>query len=352
MRLPASVFPFSAITGQEDAKHALLLSAVDPSIGGVLIFGDRGTGKSTVVRALAQLLPKQKVVRGCPYRCHPDAVTKNCELCRASKDAAITRTARETTPVVDLPLGSTEDRIIGTLDLEKALTQGIKTFQPGLLAQANRGYLYIDEINLLEDHLVDLLLDVAASGENLVERDGLSLRHAARFVLVGSGNPEEGELRPQLLDRFGLAIDVATPGDIKTRVEIVRRRSTYDLDPEGFVTRYKRKDASIRRKILSARDRLPDVTVSDQVLETTAALCLKVKSDGLRGELTLVRAAKATAALDGAIEVTDAHLQRVARMALRHRLRRDPMDESGSDARIDRAVSETFAPVPKNEDGR
>jgi magnesium chelatase subunit I len=246
-------------------------------------------------------------------------------------------------PVVDLPLGATEDRIVGALDLEKALSQGIKAFEPGLLARANRGFLYIDEVNLLEDHLVDLLIDVAASGENLVEREGLSVRHPARFVLVGSGNPEEGELRPQLLDRFGLSLEVATPRELADRVEVVKRRDAYEHDPEGFAAQWQKQDEKIRRQLLRARKLLPEIKIPDAVRERAARLCQTLGTDGLRGDLTLIRAARALAALEGARTVAPDHLRRMAAPALRHRLRRNPLDDAGSTVRVDRAVAEEFA---------
>ncbi|MCZ8132051.1 MAG: magnesium chelatase ATPase subunit I [Steroidobacteraceae bacterium] len=338
-------FPFSAIVGQEEIKLALLATAVDPSIGGVLAFGDRGTGKSTAVRALAALLPPMRVVVGCRYGCDPNVRTAWCEDCRTQHgaDDAPPKSRVAPVPVVDLPLGATEDRVVGALDLERALADGVKAFEPGLLARANRGFLYVDEVNLLEDHLVDLLIDVAASGENVVEREGLSVRHPARFVLVGSGNPEEGELRPQLLDRFGLSVDVRTPTDLPTRVEVVRRRDEFERDPEGFVAKWSKQDAKVRRQILTARERLPNVAVPDAVLARAAELCLKLGTDGLRGELTLMRAARALAALDADTSVGDAHLRRIAGPALRHRLRRDPLDDAGSGLRVERAVSELFA---------
>jgi magnesium chelatase subunit I len=252
------------------------------------------------------------------------------------------RIVKRPTPVVDLPLGVTEDRVTGALDIERALTRGEKAFQPGLLARANRGYLYIDEVNLLEDHIVDLLLDVAASGENVVEREGMSIRHPARFVLVGSGNPEEGELRPQLLDRFGLSVEVTTPRDIDTRIEVVRRRAAYDADPEGFAAAWAKKDASLRRKILKGREALAALPTPDPLLRDCAALCLALGADGLRGELTLLRAARALAAFEGAAEPGRAHLRAVAGMALRHRLRRDPLDEAGSSVRVERIASEVL----------
>lgn len=333
-------FPFSAIVAQDEMKQALLIAAADPAIGGVLVFGDRGTGKSTAIRALAALLPEMKVIAGCPYNCDPDTHPAKCATGCPAHAAGPIKTKTVPVPVVDLPLGATEDRVVGALDLERALSTGEKAYEPGLLARANRGFLYIDEANLLEDHLVDLLLDVAASGENLVEREGISIRHPARFVLVGSGNPEEGELRPQLLDRFGLSVEISTPQDIPTRVEIVKRRDAYDQDAKVFCERYKRADAAVRKKILAARAALKDVAVSDAVLTAAATLCQALGTDGLRGELTLVRAARALAALEGASDVTTAHLRAVAPSALRHRLRRDPLDETGSTARVARAIED------------
>ncbi len=338
-------FPFSAILGQDEMKRALLIAAVDPGVGGVLVFGDRGTGKSTTVRALAALLPKMTVVDGCPYACAPEAPDRSCPYCTArTKDGKALKGVSVPVPVIDMPLGATEDRVVGALDLERALTKGEKAFEPGLLARAHRGFLYIDEVNLLEDHLVDLLLDVAASGENLVEREGLSVRHPARFVLIGSGNPEEGELRPQLLDRFGLALDIKTPEDLATRIEVVRRRDAFDRDPEGFIAKWKRKDNDVRRRIEKARAGLADTGVPDGVLEQTSRLCMALGTDGLRGELTVMNAARALAALEGAGEVTVEHLRTVAPSALRHRLRRDPLDESGSGVRVERALAEVLAP--------
>jgi magnesium chelatase subunit I len=336
----AVFFPFSAIVGQDEMKLAILVAAVDPSVGGVLIFGDRGTGKSTAVRALAALLPKMKTLVGCRYSCSPDkpfcAGSELCEGARAKKGVQVP------VPVVDLPLGATEDRVVGALDIERALTQGTKSFEPGLLARANRGFLYIDEVNLLEDHLVDLLIDVAASGENVVEREGLSVRHPARFVLVGSGNPEEGELRPQLLDRFGLAVDVRTPTDLLTRVDVIKRRDAFERDPAAFTAHWKKDEDKTRKRIVAARELLPDVTVPDAALHRAAQLCMALGTDGLRGELTLMRAARSLAALDGVRTVTDEHLKRIARPALRHRLRRDPLDDTDATVRVDRVLAETF----------
>ncbi|MEE4660386.1 MAG: ATP-binding protein, partial [Halieaceae bacterium] len=284
----AVAYPYSAIVAQDEMKTALLIAAVDQDVGGVLVFGDRGTGKSTAIRALAALMPKVPMVAGCPYNCDPERRAGLCAQCTHAGQEDV-RVRNTPMPVVDLPLGATEDRVIGTLDLEKALRQGEKAFEPGLLARAHRGFLYIDEVNLLEDHIVDALLDVAASGENVVEREGLSVRHPARFVLVGSGNPEEGELRPQLLDRFGLSVDVRTPTDLQTRIKIVQLRDEFERDREAFVKKWQRKDGAVRRKVEAARDRIDNVDVPAEVLEHAAKLCMHLGTDGLRGELTLIR---------------------------------------------------------------
>ena len=339
----AVAFPFSAIVGQEEMKLAMLVTTIDPTIGGVLVFGDRGTGKSTAVRALAAILPKMKAVVGCPYACDPDSSQAHCGFCAERKaGTARVKIHQLPVPVVDLPLGVTEDRVVGALNLERALADGVKDFEPGLLARANRGFLYIDEVNLLEDHIVDLLIDVAASGENVVEREGLSIQHPARFVLVGSGNPEEGELRPQLLDRFGLSVDVRTPDDLADRIEVVKRRDAFERDPQAFVALWKKEDSKIRRKISQGREQLPSVKVADDILRQASSLCMKLGTDGLRGELTLMRAARALAALESAKTVSSSHLRRVAPMALRHRLRRNPLDDTASGVRVQRAVDELF----------
>jgi magnesium chelatase subunit I len=334
-----SLFPFTAVAGQDELKTCLILTAIDPLIGGLLAMGDRGTGKSTTVRAFAALLPPIKAAKSCPYHCDPADLRSACVDCRSQ--AAI-KAETIAVPMVDLPLGATEDRVAGALDLERALARGEKHFEPGLLAKANRGYLYIDEVNLLEDHLVDLLLDVAASGENLFEREGLSIRHPSRFTLIGSGNPEEGELRPQLLDRFGLSVDVRTPQDVATWVEIVKRRDAYERDAEAFFTIWEPEEKRLRQKITGARKRLADVSVPDQLQEHAATLCLALKTDGLRGQLTLIRAARALAALERQAVVTLAHIKRMALPALRHRLRRNPLEETGSAARIERALQDVF----------
>ena len=335
-------YPFSAIVGQEDMKLAILVAALEPSIGGVLVMGDRGTGKSTAVRGLAALLPTMTVVKDCAYGCDPKAMAGLCANCSAGAKTK-PKTEQRPVSVVDLPLGATEDRVLGALDIEKALTLGEKAFEPGLLAKANRGFLYIDEVNLLDDHLVDLLIDVAASGQNVVEREGLSVRHPACFVLVGSGNPEEGELRPQLLDRFGLAVEVKTPTDMPSRVEIIKRRDAFERNPEAFMKIWDKEDAKIREMMASARKKLASVKVDDKLLHDASSLCAHLGTDGLRGELTLLRASRAVAALDGKNKVTRDHLKRIAVPALQHRLRRNPLDESSSATRVQRALDELFA---------
>ena len=329
-------FPFSAIVGQEEMKQALLIACAEPRVGGVLIFGDRGTAKSTAVRALAGLLPPIETYENDPYNSAPGSAPVNGDA--KGRGAVVSKP----TPVVDLPLGVTEDRVVGALDIEKALRKGEKAFEPGLLARANRGFLYIDEVNLLEDHIVDLLLDVAATGENVVERDGLSVRHPAKFVLVGSGNPEEGELRPQLLDRFGLSVEVATPTDIEARIEVVRRRDHFEREPDEFCAKWAEAEAELREQIIAAQQRVSSVEAPESALRKASEICIAMGADGLRGELTLIRAARAKAALDGASAIADDHLKAVAASTLRHRLRRDPLDEAGSGARIERGLAEAF----------
>jgi magnesium chelatase subunit I len=336
-------FPFPAIVAQEDMKRALLIAAVDETIGGVLLFGDRGTGKSTAVRALARLLPTIQAVPGCPYSLPADSTVCDASLCPVHGRHVNGHDRKLPVPVVDLPLGVTEDRVVGALDIERALTRGEKSFEPGLLARANRGFLYIDEVNLLDDHIVDLLLDVAASGENVVEREGLSVRHPAHFVLIGSGNPEEGELRPQLLDRFGLAVDVATPTNVEDRVEVLKRREAFEQDRGRYARKWSGQEGKLRNRVVAAREHLRTVDVSDEALALAAGLCIALHSDGSRGELTLIKSARALAALDGAESVTRKHLRAVAPMALAHRLRRNPLDESSGKTRVLRALDELGA---------
>ena len=329
------VYPFAALVGQDDMKQALLIAAIDPLIGGVLVFGDRGTGKSTAVRSLAALLPPMQAVKSCPYQCDPQQQSSACPYCKGKRKRQSITVA---VPVVDLPLGATEDRVLGALDLQKALREGVKAFEPGLLAKAHRGFLYVDEVNLLEDHLVDLLLDVAASGENLIEREGLSLRHPARFVLVGSGNPEEGELRPQLLDRFGLSIDVKTPMDLETRLEVLKRRDAFDQDPVAFCAHYESQQQALQALIVKARASLASVALPDEVMRYIAQLCMKLGTDGLRGELGLMRAARVLSAMREHSETSIQDVIDVAPSVLSHRLRRDPLEESASASVIARAL--------------
>ncbi len=349
------VYPFTAIVGQAELKLALLLCVIDPTIGGVMVMGHRGTAKSTAVRALAALLPPQRAVAGCPYGCDPAAPSPICPHCAAPEQPAPANgnekrraagkrlpSILRPVPVVDLPLGATEDRVVGALDIERALVEGVQAFAPGLLARANRGFLYIDEVNLLEDHLVDLLLDVAQSGVNVVEREGISVRHPARFVLVGSGNPEEGDLRPQLLDRFGLHARITTIDDVAERVEIVKRRRAFDADPVAFAQQWEREQQRLRRRIRAAQKRLSSVELTDEALYAAARLCVALNIDGHRGELTLARAAVALAAFEGRDSAQPSDIARVATLSLRHRLRKDPLETSGDDARIERAVAETI----------
>ncbi len=338
-----STYPFSGIVSQNEMKLALVLNVIASSIGGVLIMGHRGTGKSTVVRALADLLPEISVVPGCVYRCDPADAHGLCDQC-GEVSRSQTKLRRETSPVpvVDLPLGATEDRVCGTIDIEHALRNGARRFEPGLLARANRGFLYIDEVNLLEDHLVDLLLDVAATGVNKVERESISVEHPARFVLIGSGNPEEGELRPQLLDRFGVFVEVKTEEDLDRRVEIMERREAFERNPEAFCIQFADEQEQLRRKIARARRSLPNIKVERLLLKSIAQVCSELRVDGHRGELTIIRAARALAALEGRKKITEAEVRRVAVMCLRHRLRRDALEETAGAERIEQALDGVF----------
>lgn len=331
-------FPFSAIVGQEELKLAILLTVVDPAIGGVLVTGHRGTAKSTAVRALAALLPPLKFVAGCPFNCDPEALAESCPHCRRTPGRAL-KSVTKSVPVIDLPLGATEDRVVGSVDIERALVDGVQAFSAGLLAAAHRGFLYIDEVNLLEDHLVDLLLDVAASGVNVVEREGLSIRHPARFVLVGSGNPEEGDLRPQLLDRFGLHARIRTLNDVEQRMEVVRRRLDFETDPSAFISRFAPEEKKLRTKLARAKKQRASVEISHEALTLAASLCDKLAIDGHRGELAMTRAAMALAALENRKITTPDHVKQVAPIALAHRLRKDPLESAADDERVRRVLS-------------
>ncbi|RTY36360.1 magnesium chelatase ATPase subunit I [Chlorobium phaeovibrioides] len=337
-------FPFTAIVGQEEMKLSLILNIIDPRIGGVLVMGHRGTGKSTTVRALAEVLPMIDRVKDDIYnRTTEQYLEGEADKKGAVKiDPASVKLEKIPVPVVDLPLGATEDRVCGTIDIEQALTSGVKAFEPGLLAQANRGFLYIDEVNLLDDHLVDVLLDVAASGKNVVEREGISIRHPARFVLVGSGNPEEGELRPQLLDRFGLHARIITINDVAKRVDIVKRRRDFDEDPEAFMKKFNNEQVKLQKKIQKAKTLLPSVSMSDEVLTDIAKLCMNLGIDGHRGELTITRTAHAHAAFMGQKEVTMKHVKDVAGLCLRHRLRKDPLETLDAGEKIERELAKVL----------
>jgi magnesium chelatase subunit D len=329
-------YPFSAVVGLDDLRLALVVNAVSPSVGGVLVRGEKGTAKSTVVRALAALLPALAVVEGCRFSCDPAAPDPECPDGSHDGAAASTRAAR----LVELPVGASEDRLVGSLDLERALTEGVRAYEPGLLAQAHRGVLYVDEVNLLHDHLVDLLLDAAALGRSYVEREGVSVRHAARFLLVGTMNPEEGELRPQLLDRFGLTVEVAATRDPAERAEVVRRRMAYDADPEGFAARWADDDADLAAHIAAARERLPRVVLGDQALREVTTVCASFGVDGLRADLVTAKAAVALAAWAGRDEVTTDDVRTAARLALPHRRRRTPFEAPGLDEQqLDDALS-------------
>jgi magnesium chelatase subunit D len=342
-RVPPPVYPFTQIVGQEEMKLALLLNVIDASIGGVLIMGHRGTGKSTAVRALADLLPQIQSVRDCLYGCDPLDETDLCDDCyaRLYADGKLPKVYARV-PVAELPLGATEDRVCGTVNLERALQTGIKAFEPGLLARANRGFLYIDEVNLLEDHLIDLLLDVSVTGRNVVEREGISIEHPASFRLVGSGNPEEGELRPQLLDRFGLHAEVRTATDLDERVAIVERRQAFERDPAAFHAGAESEQERLRRRLVRARKKIHEVELSRALLRQIAELCRQLQIDGHRGELTIARAARALAAFEERKAVTPGDVRRVATLALRHRLRRDPLEQTGSGARVEQQLDKLF----------
>jgi len=342
--LARHAYPFAAILGQQDMKLALILNIIDPLIGGVLIMGHRGTGKSTAIRALTELVPEIKVVTGCPYQCDPTNTEDVCGDC-ATRLHSGKKLSTNTQPVkvVELPLGATEDRVCGTINIERALKEGTKTFEPGLLAQANRGFLYIDEVNLLEDHLVDVLLDVAATGWNRVEREGVSVEHPSRFVLVGSGNPEEGELRPQLLDRFGLHVAVKTEDDLESRITVVQRREAFDRDPAGFARSFDEEQRKLVKSIDRARRKFSRIQISSSLLKKIAQTCTALNIEGHRGELTMMRASRALAAFEGRRRVVDEDLRRIAPMALQHRLRHNVFEDATTRERILQTLDRTSA---------
>ncbi|WP_121823135.1 ATP-binding protein [Halostella salina] len=345
----STAFPFTALVNQTEMKRALLLNAVDPGIGGVLVRGERGTAKSTAVRALGDVLPDRTVVADCPYGCPPDDPARMCEDCRERHGEGDLPTETRPMRVVDLPLNATEDRLTGTLDIERALGEGEARFEPGVLAAANRNVLYVDEVNLLDDHLVDSLLDAAAMGENVVEREGISHRHPAEFVLVGTMNPEEGSLRPQLLDRFGLVVDVSGVQDVEERVEISERRAAFDADPAAFRAEYAADQQALTRRIVDARGRLSEVSLPDPLARAVAATNVRLGVDGHRGDTTLRRAARALAAFRGESTVTADALRDVAGVALDHRTVRLPFEEDA--VAVDDALSDALAEYATPEAG-
>ena len=337
------VFPFTAIVGQEEMKLALQLNVIDPKIGGVMIMGDRGTGKSTTIRAIADLLPKIEVVKDDPFNSHTsDLDLMGNEVKLAFQNNKSLETEFLKTPMIDLPLGATEDRVCGTIDIEKALTEGVKAFEPGLLAKANRGILYVDEVNLLDDHLVDILLDSAASGWNTVEREGISIRHPARFVLVGSGNPEEGELRPQLLDRFGMHAEIRTVKDPVLRVKVVEERTSFDQNPMLWIENYESQQQELRDKIVEAQKLLSHVTIDYDLRVKISEVCSYLDVDGLRGDIVTNRAAKAYAAYNNRKKVTVQDISKIITLCLRHRLRKDPLESIDSGDKVNKVFNDIF----------
>jgi len=336
-------FPFSAVVGSHDMALALILTTVSPEVGGVLVRGEKGTAKTTMVRALADVMPSISVVEGCRFSCDPLYPDPTCPAGPHDHPAAHTRPAR----LVELPVGATEDRVIGSLDLRQALGSGEVSYEPGLLAAAHRGILYVDEVNLLHDHLVDLLLDAAAMGRSTVEREGVSVAHAARLILIGTMNPEEGELRPQLLDRFGLTVEIAAPRDPEQRAEVIRRRMAFDRDPASFVANYAAQEEGLRVKIATARSLLPSVQLGDRELATIARVCGAFEVDGMRADIVTARAAAAHAAWQGRREITKSDIRAAARLALPHRRRRNPFDAPGLDEDLlDQLLDEEPDPDP------
>ena len=337
------IFPFSAIIGQEEMKLALQLNVIDPKIGGVMIMGDRGTGKSTTIRAIADLLPKMDIIKSDPFNSHPtDLELMSSEMLLKYQNNEKFEIEQIKIPMIDLPLGATEDRVCGTIDIEKALTEGIKAFEPGLLAKANRGILYVDEVNLLDDHLVDILLDSAASGWNTVEREGISIKHPARFVLVGSGNPEEGELRPQLLDRFGMHAEIRTVRDPILRVKIVEERTSFDLNPQQWIDKYRDEQEKITKSIINAQNLLAKIEINYDLRVKISEICSILNVDGLRGDIVTNRAAKAYAAYNGREKVEISDIEKVITLCLRHRLRKDPLETIDSGDKVKEIFNQVF----------
>jgi len=333
------IFPFTAIVDQDEMKLALILNVIDPSIGGVLIMGEKGTAKSTTVRALADLLPEIEVVKGCRFNCSPEGPF--CSDCLEKiKNGNSLETEKKKMRVVELPLGVTEDRVVGTLDIEHAIKKGEKRFEPGILAEANRNFLYIDEVNLLEDHIVDLLLDSAAMGINTVEREGISFTHPARFILVGTMNPEEGELRPQLLDRFGLCVQVNSLRDKSLRMEILKRKAEFDDDPEGFLRKWEPEQKKLLEKILKAKENLKKVEVNNEALSLVVEITSQLNLDGHRADIVMLKSARAYTAFNGKEKITSEEIKKVAPLALRHRLKRLPFEDISSEVEKLHAILE------------
>jgi Mg-chelatase subunit ChlI len=336
------VFPFTAIVGQERMKRALVLNAISPQIGGVLIRGERGTAKSTAARALAALLPEIDVVADCPFACDPHHREMMCDVCRQRVEAGeVLPVTRRRTRFVDLPVSATEDRVVGTLDIERAIKQGERQFQPGVLAAANRGLLYVDEVNLLDDHVVDLLLDSAAMGVNIVEREGISFSHPARFLLVGTMNPEEGELRPQLLDRFALGVEIQGISETEPRVEILQRRVQFERDPEDFCGQWCAAEAELTQRIATAQTLLPEVTYTNEDLRVIAQLTAEMQVDGHRADIVILKTAEAQAAFEGRHSMVEQDILLAAELALPHRLRRKPFEDPSKQlAKLDQRLAE------------
>jgi Mg-chelatase subunit ChlI len=351
------LYPFSALVGQPRLKRALILNAINPRIGGVLIRGEKGTAKSTAVRGLARLLPQIAVVADCPYSCPPDRPDAMCGSCRARYDAGEDLpTVEHATRLVELPVAASEDRVVGSLDLEHALTEGQRRFEPGLLAQANRGLLYVDEVNLLDDHLVDVLLDAAAMGVNTVEREGISVSHPARFILVGTMNPEEGELRPQLLDRFGLVVEITGISDIGGRVEVIERRMAYDADSAAFATQWHNEEQALAERIIAARALLPAVKIARNDMAAVAALALELGVDGHRADLAILETARTHAAWSSRAALSTEDIRLAAELALPHRMRRQPftevrLDEDRMNAILERVEGEETQSASSAADG-
>ncbi len=332
MPYKGSIYPFPAIVNQEKVKKALILNVVNPLIGGVLIKGDKGTGKSTMVRSLSRVLPEIPVVKGCPFSCDPFDETLMCPRCRErKKKGEELPVVYRRMKVVDLPLGATEDRVVGTIDIEKALKEGEKAFQPGILAEVNRGILYVDEVNLLSDHIADILLDAAAMGINIVEREGISFSHPARFVLVGTMNPEEGDLRPQLLDRFGMCVEIKTIMDPEKRAEITKRRLEYEADPVAFQEKWRDEELALGRRIQEAKERLKEVRISEDMFLLASNLSIEMKVDGHRADISIVKVAVTNAAFEGRYEVTEEDIVEAATLVLPHRLKRRPFERGEVD---------------------